>query len=148
MSLIEKIDEDIKKALKAGEKETLAALRGLKSDIKYRQIDKGETLTDEDVIAVINSARKKRRDSIEQFEKGGRDDLVKKERHELAVIEKYLPEQLDETKLTEIIKKAIEETGADSPSKIGLVMKAVMPVVKGQADGKMINQIAMRLLAG
>ena len=146
MSLIEKIDEDIKKALKAGEKETLTALRGLKSDIKYRQIDKGEDLTDDDVIAVLNSARKKRRDSIEQFEKGGRDDLVRHEKHGLALIESYLPEQMSEEKLTEIIKKAIEQTGADSPAKIGLVMKAVMPVVKGQADGKTINKIALQLL--
>ncbi|UCG62565.1 MAG: GatB/YqeY domain-containing protein [Candidatus Zixiibacteriota bacterium] len=147
MSIISRIDEDIKKALKAGEKEALTALRGLKSDIKYKQIDKGEELTDDDVIAVLNSARKKRRDSIEQFEKGGRDDLVQKERFGLALIEKYLPEQISEEKLVEIIKKAIDDTGADSPAKIGLVMKAVMPQVKGQADGKVINQIAMRLLS-
>ncbi len=147
MSIVNRIDEDIKKALKAGEKDALAALRGLKSDIKYKQIEKGEELTDDDVIAVLNSARKKRRDSIEQFEKGGRDDLVQKERFGLALIENYLPEQMSEEKLVEIIKKAIAETGADSPANIGQVMKAVMPQVKGQADGKVINQIAMRLLS-
>ena len=147
MSLIERIDKDIVKALKAGEKDKLTALRGLKSDIKYRQIEKGEKLSDEDVIAVLNSARKKRRDSIEQFEKGGRDDLVTKETIGLKLIEQYLPEQMSEDKLLEIVKQAIVQTGADSPAKIGLVMKVVMPQVKGQADGKLINKLAMELLS-
>jgi len=147
MSLLKRIDEDIIKALKAGDKDRLTALRGLKSDIKYRQIEKREELTDDDVIGVLNSARKKRRDSIEQFEKGGRDDLVQKEKLGLSIIEEYLPEQLSEDKLIQIIKKAIEDTGADSPSKMGLVMKAVMPQVKGQADGKLINQLVSRLLS-
>ncbi|UCD63785.1 MAG: GatB/YqeY domain-containing protein [Candidatus Zixiibacteriota bacterium] len=147
MSLIERIDNDLKKALKAGEKDKLTVLRGLKSDIKYRRIDKGEDLTDDDVIAVLNSVRKKIRDSIEQFQKGGRDDLVQKETRELQIVEQYLPEQLDESKLLEIIKQAIEETGADSPAKLGLVMKAVMPKVRGQADGKLVNKLAMELLS-
>lgn len=147
MSVIKKIDEDMIKALKAGEKDKVTALRGLKSALKYRQIEKRDELTDDDVIGVLNSIRKKHRDSIEQFEKGGRDDLVKKEKFGLAVIEEYLPEQLTEDKLVEIIRKAIEETGADSPAKIGMVMKVVMPQVKGQADGKVINKLAMELLS-
>ena len=147
MSLIERIDEDIKKALKAGEKEKLTVLRGLKSDIKYKQIDKGEELSDDDVVAVLGSARKKVRDSIAQFEKGGRDDLVEKEKFGLGVIEQYLPEQMSEEKLVEIIKNAITETGADSPAKMGLVMKAVIPQVKGQADGKLISRLVMELLS-
>jgi uncharacterized protein YqeY len=148
MSLISRIDEDIKKALKDGEKQKLTVLRGLKSDIKYRQIEKGEELTDGDVIAVLSSSRKKRHESIEQFEKGNRADLVEKEKFELTIIAGYLPEQLSEEKLTEIIRKAIEETGADSPAKMGLVMKVVMPQVKGQADGKVINRLVMELLSG
>ncbi len=147
MSLLKKIEEDIIKALKAGEKDKLTDLRGLKSDIKYRQIEKGEDITDDDVIGVLNSARKKRRDSIEQFEKGGRDDLVQKEKLGLEIVEEYLPEQLSEDKLVEIIKKAIDDTGADSPAKIGLVMKAVMPQVKGRADGKLINQLVSQFLS-
>ncbi|UCE23279.1 MAG: GatB/YqeY domain-containing protein [Candidatus Zixiibacteriota bacterium] len=147
MSLIDRIDEDIKKALKAGQKEELTVLRGLKSAIKYRQIEKGDELTDDDVVSVLNSARKKSNDSIEQFEKGGRDDLVQHEKLGLGIIEQYLPEQLSEEKLVEIIRKAIEETGADSPGKVGLVMKTVMPQVKGQADGKLINKLVMDLLS-
>ncbi len=147
MSLVDRIDEDMKKALKAGEKEKLTVLRGLKSDLKYRQIDLGEQLSDDDAIAVLNTARKKHRDSIEQFEKGGRDDLVKKEKFGLEIIEQYLPEQISEEQLIEIVRQAVEETGADSPAKIGLVMKVVMPKVKGQADGKVINKLVMDLLS-
>ena len=98
-------------------------------------------------MAVLGSARKKVLDSIEQFEKGGRDDLVEKEKFGLGVIEQYLPEQMSEEKLLEIIKSAIAETGADSPAKMGLVMKAVIPQVKGQADGKLISRLVMELLS-
>ncbi len=147
MSLIDKINEDIKQALKAGEKEKLTVLRGLKSDLKYKQIEKGDDLTDDDVIAVLSSVAKKRRESIEQFQKGGREDLVEKEKAELAVITSYLPEQLSEEQLRGLISQAITESGADSPQKIGLVMKLVMPKVKGKADGKLVNKLAMEILA-
>lgn len=146
MSLFKTIEQDIIKALKAGEKEKLTVLRGLKSDFKYKQIDTGKELTDDDCIAVLNSALKKRKDSIEQFKAGNRDDLVAQETFAVEIIQKYLPEQLDDDTLTGIIKEAIEETGADSPQKIGLVMKTVLPKVKGRADGKKINQIAVKLL--
>lgn len=146
MSIVNQIDQDIIKALKGKEKEKLTVLRGLKSDLKYKIIDKGDELTEEEALAVLNSAAKKRKDSIEQFEKGGRDDLVQSEKFGLEIIMGYLPEQISEEELTAIIKTAIEETGADSPQKIGLIMKAVMPKVKGRADGKQINQIAVKLL--
>jgi uncharacterized protein YqeY len=147
MSLFEKIDQDMKQALKARDKERLSVLRGLKSDLKYRQIDKGDELSEEDAIAVLSSAAKRRRESIDEFRKGGREDLVRKERFELEVITTYLPQQLSEEKLREIIREAIAETGADSPQKLGLVMKIVMPKIKGQADGKLVNKLAMDMLA-
>ncbi len=147
MSLSEKINQDMIRALKAREKEKLAVLRGLKSDLKYRQIDKGDELTDEDVIGVLSSQAKKRRESIEEFQKGGREDLVQKEQAELDIITSYLPEQLSEDRLREIINEAIAETGADSPQKVGLVMKIVMPQIRGQADGKRVNQLAIEILA-
>jgi len=147
MSLLANIDKDTAEALKAGEKEKVTVLRGLKSDIKYRQIEKKDMLTDEEVIAVVSSYAKKCRDSIEEFKKGNREDLVKKTEFELDVIAKYLPEQLSEEKLREIIKAAIEESGADSPQKMGLVMKIVMPQIKGKADGKLVSKIASELLA-
>ena len=147
MSLFKQIEQDIIKALKAGEKEKLTVLRGLKSDLKYKQIDLGKELTDDDCIAVLQSALKKRNDSIEQFQAGKREDLVNQEKFAVEIIKVYLPEPMSDDELTAIIQAAIEETGADSPQKIGLIMKAVMPKVKGRADGKKINQIAVSLLS-
>ncbi len=147
MSLFKKIEKEIIKALKAGEKEKLTVLRGLKSDLKYKQIDLQKDLTDEDCITVFNSAMKKRKDSIEQFKAGNREDLVAQEEFAVSILKEYLPEQISEEDLLEIIKAAIEETGADSPQKIGLIMKVVIPKVKGRADGKLINQIAVKLLS-
>lgn len=147
MSTINKIDSHIIEALKAGQKDKLTVLRGLKSDLKYAQIDKGKELTEEEVIGVLASAAKKRRDSIEQFQAGGRQDLVDSETFGLHIIEEYLPKQLTEDEVRDIVKAAIEETGADSPQQIGLVMKVVMPRVKGKADGKLINRLVSEFLA-
>ncbi|MBN2226050.1 MAG: GatB/YqeY domain-containing protein [candidate division Zixibacteria bacterium] len=147
MSLLKRIDKDLITALKSGDKLKVMVLRGLKSDSKYYQIDKGEELTDEDVVAVLGSAAKRRRDSIEQFRIGNRNDLVEKESSELAIIEEYLPEQMSEDKLRELISAAIAATGADSPAKIGLVMKHLMPDIKGKADGKLVNQLVRDMLA-
>jgi len=147
MSLLANIDKDIAEALKAREKEKVTVLRGLKSDIKYRQIDKKDMLTDEEVTEVVSSYAKKCQDSIDAFKKGNREDLIEKTEFELEVIAKYLPEQLSEEKLREIIIAAIEETGVDSPQKMGLVMKVVMPKIKGKADGKLVSKIASELLA-
>ncbi|MDH3892662.1 MAG: GatB/YqeY domain-containing protein [candidate division Zixibacteria bacterium] len=147
MSLFERIDKDTIEALKAGEKDLLTLLRGLKSDLKYARLDKGDDLTDQDVIGVLASQAKKRRDSIEQFEKGGRDDLVAKERAELEIITTYLPKQLTEGELREIITKAISETGAESPAQLGAVMKIVVPQTKGLADGKLVSKLALEILA-
>ncbi len=147
MSLLKKIDNDLIRALKAGEKEKVTVLRGLKSDLKYARIAKKDDLTEEEAQMVLISAAKKGRDSIEMFKQGNRDDLVEQEQFGLAVITEYLPEQLSEEKLLAIIKAAIDETGADSPHKMGLVMKVVMPQVKGKADGKLINRLVAQLLA-
>lgn len=147
MSLIEQIDEDLKKALKGGNREVVTTLRGLKSDIKYYQINnKLEELTDDDVIGVLSSAAKKRRDSIDQFKKGGREDLVAKETSELELIKKYLPEQMSAEDLEAIANEAIAEAGAITPSDIGKVMKILMPKVKGKADGKIVKETVSRLL--
>jgi uncharacterized protein YqeY len=147
MSSIEHIDSEIKQALKSGDKERLTVLRGLKSDLKYRQIEKHDDLTEEDVIAVLSSAAKKLRDSIEQFKAGGRQDLVDKETRGLEIVQSFLPKQMSEDELRGIIKKIIEETGADSPQKAGLVMKSLMPEIKGKADGKLANRLVMEMLA-
>ena len=140
-SLKQRIDHDAKKALKSKEALRLSVLRMLKSEIRYKEIDKGSELSNDEVISVLSSSIKKRKDSIEQFEKGGRDDLVSKEKAELEVILGYMPEQLTEEKLSQIINQAIKEANATGPSDLGKVMKLIMPQVKGKADGKMVNQL-------
>lgn len=147
MTLFEQIDRDMVKALKGGDKDRLTVLRGLKSDLKYKKIEIGEELTDERAIEVLSSAAKRRRDSIEQFGKGGREDLVKKEEFELEVINSYLPKQLSEEELRQMAEAAIAEVGADSPKQMGQVMKVLVPRVKGRADGKLVNKLITELLA-
>ncbi|MBU8934427.1 MAG: GatB/YqeY domain-containing protein [candidate division Zixibacteria bacterium] len=147
MSLLDRIDKDLIKALKAREKEKVTVLRGLKSDLKYRRIDKQEDLNEEDIITVLSSCAKKCRDSLVDFERGNRDDLVKKTQVELDIIKVYLPEQLSTEELQDLIRVTIDETGADSPQKIGLVMQAVMPKIRGRADGKVISKLASQMLA-
>jgi uncharacterized protein YqeY len=140
-SLKSRIDQDIKEALKARNSLKLGVLRMLKSEIKYREIDKGSELSDEEVISVLSSSVKKRKESIEQFQKGGREDLVSREKTELEVIRGYMPEQLTEEELSRIILLAIQESNATGPADLGKVMKSIMPQVKGKADGKLINQL-------
>lgn len=147
MSVLERIDDDLKKALKARNELKVTLLRGLKSDIKYRQIDKGAELSDDEIIEVLSSAAKKHRDSIEQFTAGNRQDLVDKESAELEIIKEYLPQPLSEEKLRTMVAEAVEKSGAESPAQIGLVMKELMPQVKGKADGKVVKDLVVKLLS-
>ncbi len=140
-SLKQRIDQDTKEALKSKDSLRLSVLRMLKSEIKYKEIDKSSELSDDEVISVLSSSIKKRKDSIQQFEKGGRDDLASREKAELELVLKYLPEQLTEEELSQIISQTIEETNATGPSDLGKVMKQVMPKVLGRADGKKVNQM-------
>lgn len=147
MALLEKINSDLLSAMKAGERDRANALRGIKSAVKYREIEKGGELTDEDVVAVLSSAVKRHKDSIEQFEKAGRNDLVEKEKQEMRVAEEYLPEQLGEDEIERIVDSVISETGAAGPGEFGIVMKGVMSKVKGQADGKLVKEIVSKKLS-
>lgn len=140
-SLKRRINQDAKEALKSKDTLTLSVFRMLKSEIRYKEIERGSELSDDDVISVLSSAIKKRKDSIQQFEKGGRDDLASKEKEELAVVTKYMPEQVSEEELSRIISQAISEEGATGVSDLGKVMKLVMPKVRGRADGKKVNQM-------
>lgn len=146
MSLRQDIHKDIAVAMKAGEKERLSTVRMLMSAIKYKEVDAHRELTDEETIAVISTLVKQRQDSIEQFTKGNRLDLVEKETKELEVLRTYLPPQLSEAEVRDIIKKAVAETGAAGQKDMGKLMKVVMPQVKGKADGKMVNDIVKELL--
>ncbi|MBB5021257.1 GatB/YqeY domain-containing protein [Desulfurispira natronophila] len=149
MSIKEQVNSDIKQAMRDKNKPALEALRFLMAAFKEYEVNnhkREEGLGDEEALQILQSSIKKRRDSIEQFSAAGRSDLVEKEQAGLAVIERYLPEQLGEDELRAIIQGAIEETGAQGPKGMGLVMKSVMPKVKGKADGGLINRLVKEAL--
>lgn len=137
----DKIIEDMKKALVARDKVRLNVTRLLKSEIRYKEIEKGAELSDEDVISVLSSSIKRHKDSIEQFEKGGREDLAASESSELDIIWEYMPRQLGDEELSRIVDEAIKEVDGSALSDLGKVMRIVMPKVKGRADGKRVNEL-------
>jgi len=147
MSLKERLKADMKEAMKAKDKVRLSTIRMINSLIKNAEIEKRGELTDEEIVQLLMKYAKQRRESIEMYEKGGRQDLVEKEKAELAIVESYLPEQMSEEEIREIVKKAIEEVGAESVKDMGKVMKVVMPKVKGRADGSLVNKIVKELLS-
>lgn len=140
-SLKQRIDQDTREALKKKDSLRLSVLRMLKSEIKYKEIEKGSELSDDEVTSVLSSSVKRRKDSIQQFEKGERDDLVSREKAELELVLVYLPEQLTEEELSQIVNQAIKELNASGPSDLGKVMRQIMPEVRGRADGKRVNQM-------
>jgi len=147
MGLKEQLDANLKQALKSGDKSTTATLRGLKSAIKYEEIEVGDELDDNDVLGVIAKQAKQRRDSIAEFEKAGRTDLVQQESAELAILEAYLPEQLSEDEIRTKAQAVIAELGATDLKGMGQVMKHLMADLQGQADGKVVNQVVRQLLS-
>ena len=146
MQLAEKLSNDLKTALKSGDKIRLGILRMIKSDIKNKEIEKGASPGEEEILAMLRSFVKRAKDSIEQFSNAGRTDLAEKEKAELAVIQEYLPKQISEDDIRQIVKDAVAETGASGPKDMGMVMKAVMGKTKGQADGKLVNGLVKEIL--
>jgi uncharacterized protein YqeY len=146
VQLAEKLSNDLKTALKSGDKIRLGILRMIKSDIKNKEIEKGASPGEEEILAMLRSFVKRAKDSIEQFTNAGRTDLAEKEKAELAVIQEYLPKQISEDDIRQIVKDAVEETGASGPKDMGMVMKAVMGKTKGQADGKLVNGLVKEIL--
>jgi uncharacterized protein YqeY len=146
MSLQQKIDDDLKTALKASDTVKVSVLRMAKAAIKNKEIDKKDTLSEDDIRSVFSTLSKRSKESIEQFAKGGREDLVDKERQELSILQTYLPQELTQEELDRIIAEAIRESSAESPKDIGNVMRLVMSRVKGAADGKVVNQRVRALL--
>lgn len=147
-SLAERIQADLIAAMKAREALKVETLRGLSSDLKYKRIQLGRDLVDDDVVAVLRSAAKRRRESTLAFQGGGRDDLARKESSELAFIEVYLPAELGDADLDALIKAAIAEAGATGARDMGKVMSAVMPKVAGLADGSRVRSRVQILLSG
>ncbi len=143
-----RLDGDIKAAMKDREagKLRLSVLRMVKSAAKYLEIERKEGLTDEDLLTVFVKEVKQRRDSIDEFKKGNRMDLVEASEAELAILQEYLPQQLSEAELRELVQAAVQETGAQSKKDMGKVMAALMPRTKGRADGKLLNRIVQEFL--
>ncbi|WKF70335.1 GatB/YqeY domain-containing protein [Pediococcus pentosaceus] len=147
MNFTEQLNNDLKTAMKAHDKLSLSVIRMIKSEILNEQGRVGHELNDEDFAVVINRAYKQRKESINEFQKGGRDDLVQETEAELKVVEKYMPEQLSDEELQTIISDVIAETGATSKADFGKVMSKLMPKVKGKADGSKVNEIVKNTLS-
>jgi len=147
MSLQERVSQEIKAAMLAKAADRLSALRMLKSALGYAQIErKTENLPDAEVVAIVQKEVKKRRDSVEQFEKGGRAELAAKEKEEILVLEAFLPKALSADELEKLVRAAIQELGATSKKDMGPVIKAVQAKAAGSADGKSISTLVGKLL--
>ena len=144
--LREKIADEMRTSMKARDQARVGALRMLMAAVKNTEIERRHELSDEEVLEVVGREAKRRRESIEAFTAGGRDDLVAKESAELAVLESYLPAQLSEAELSALVDEAIGETGATSPKQMGDVMKALMPKVRGRADGGQVSAMVKQKL--
>lgn len=148
MSLKEQLQQDLMTAMKTKDEASLSAIRLLKTAImKVETAGEQKTATDEEIIQLVGKEIKQRKDSIEQFEKGGRPELAEKEKAELKVLEKYLPPQLGEDEIKAIIKEAMAATGASSKADIGKLMGAIMPKTKGKADGGLVNRLVQEMLS-
>lgn len=148
MSLQEKISEDLAKAMKSGDKTRVDTLRMIRAQlIEFSKRGADHNITPEDEISILTSAAKKRKEAIEEFRKANRLEMVEKEESELKIIQEYLPKQLTEEEIKEIIKKYITETGASGQKDFGKVMPLVMKVLKGKADGKLVQNLVKELLS-
>ena len=141
MGLREQIDADIKNAMKAGAKDKVSALRMLSAALKNKQIEKRAPLVDGEIVDTVRSLIKQRKDSIEQFAKGGRQDLVDKETVEVSVLEVYLPQQMAREEIEKIVREVIAQTGAQGAKDMGKVMKALVPLFAGRADNKLVSEL-------
>ncbi|MFA0777407.1 MAG: hypothetical protein PVTTEEND_001121 [Candidatus Fervidibacter sp.] len=148
MSLKERIDADYKAAMKVRDAVKVSVLRLLRSAIHNAEIDRQRALTDDEILGVIQSKIRKRRESIEAFQQGVRADLAEREQAELAILEAYLPQPLSRAELEVLVRETIREVGALSVRDMGKVMAALMPKVRGRADGREVNELVRQLLEG
>ncbi|WP_088809010.1 MULTISPECIES: GatB/YqeY domain-containing protein [Listeria] len=147
MTLLDKLNEDMKQAMRNKEKEKLSVIRMLKAALQNEAINQGGTLSGDDEITVLAREMKQRRDSLSEFEKAGREDLAEKVRAEIVIVEHYSPKQLSDEELEEIVKVTIAEVGASSKADFGKVMGKIMPKVKGKADGNAVNNFVKKYLS-
>lgn len=141
------LQADLKEALKAGDRRRVSTIRLLIAAVKNREIELGKPVDAAELVGLVNSGIKKRRESIEGYEKGGRQDLVQQETEEMAILQAYLPPPLDEGAISALIDEAIRETGASGARDMGAVMKWLMPRVTGRADGRLLNQLVKARLS-
>ncbi|MFP2910856.1 GatB/YqeY domain-containing protein [Pyxidicoccus sp. 3LFB2] len=147
-TLKERIDADLKDAMRSKNELTLSVLRMLKSSVKYKEVEPGASaLDDAGVLTVIAGLIKQRRDSIEQFKSGGRPELAEKEEAEISILQNYLPKQLSADELAAEVQAAIAEVGAKGPKDMGAVMKNLTPKVQGKAEGRVISEAVKAQLA-
>ena len=145
--MLNQLQKELVIAMKAGEKAKMMGLRNIIGKLKAAKIDKGESLTDEESLKILKSAAKQLKESIDQYQKGGRDDLAEEEAYELSLLEKYLPEQLSEKIIRETVKNIVENTGAESIQDMGQIMGAAMKEFSGSADGKLVQKIVQEELS-
>jgi uncharacterized protein YqeY len=143
----EKVQQDLKAAMKSGDAERRKVLRLLMAAFKQVEVDRQIELSEEDALDVLMTEAKKRRESIEEMEQAGRTELAEGEQYELGVIETYLPRQLNREELEPLVREVIAEVGATTPRDMGQVMKTLMPRVKGQADGRLLSTIVREMLS-
>ncbi|MCI3919694.1 GatB/YqeY domain-containing protein [Paenibacillus sp. TRM 82003] len=146
MSLSEQLNDDMKTLMKSGDKFALSVVRMIRSAVKNAEIDSKQTLSDDEVMDILTREIKQRRDALQEFEKAGREDLADQAKAEVEVIQRYMPQPLTEEELHAIVQETVNEVGASSKSDMGKVMSALMPKVKGRADGKQVNAAVQRLL--
>lgn len=146
MNLSERLNEDMKQAMKSKDKSKLSTIRMVRSTIKNLEIDLKRDLDDNEVLDILSREIKQRKDSLQEFEKAGRDELAASTKVEIEIIGQYLPAQLSEEEIKVIVQQTIQETGASSKAEMGKVMAALMPKVKGRADGKLVNQAVQQFL--
>lgn len=147
MSLSEQITEDLKKAIKSKDKLRTSCIRMLKSNLKNKEVEKGDILKDEEIRSLISSLIRKGQEASEEFRRGRREDLASKEDEEIKILYGYLPEQLNPDEIEKILQEVISELSATSPKDLGKVMKAAMGRMAGRAQGKEVNEIARKLLS-
>jgi uncharacterized protein YqeY len=147
VGLAERLDADLKQAMRDKDKIRLSTIRLIRTAIKNAEIDQKKTLSDEDIIGVLNRELKQRRDSLQAFEDAARTDLIDQVKQEIAVLQDYLPTQLSEDEVRKIVTDTIAEVGAASKKDMGKVMGALMPKLQGRADGKLVNQLVQQHLS-
>ncbi|OWA36670.1 aspartyl-tRNA amidotransferase [Saccharibacillus sp. O16] len=146
MNLSERLNEDMKQAMRSKDKFKLSTIRMIRATIKNQEIELKRTLDDAEVLDILSREIKQRKDALQEFEKAGRDDLAETVKAEIEIVAEYLPAQLGEEEVKTIVQQTIQETGASSKADMGKVMAALMPKVKGRADGKLVNQVVQQYL--